>query len=85
VVEWGDLLDRNLLAGRLMDCRAVMLSLVETTEAFCSPDNTISTLADYILNIILLGDIEGDFPRAGRSLLARHGESFDSYSSIKES
>ncbi len=84
MVEWGNLLDRNLLARRLMDCRAVMVSLVETTEAFDSPDDTISALTDYILNIILLRDIEGDFPRAWRDLLAGHDECFDSYSSIKK-
>jgi len=37
------------------------------------PDNTICALSYYILNIVLLRDIEGDFSRASaRAGRARH-------------
>jgi hypothetical protein len=51
---------------------------IDRREEVSLPDNTISTFADYILDIILLGDVEGDFPRACSRLCAGHGEDVDS-------
>jgi hypothetical protein len=51
VVERNDLLDSNLLSRRLVKSRA---------------DDTVCALADNILDVILLADVEGDL--AGSSL-----------------
>ena len=42
------------------------------------PDNAISTLANYILDIVLVRDVERDFARSAWwwSWLTRHGGSF---------
>lgn len=39
----------------------------------CLPDNTVCALTDHILNLILIGDIERDLPRASRRRLLNHG------------
>lgn len=46
VVEGGNLLDGHLLPGRLVNGRA---------------NNSVGSLANDILNVILLADVEGDF------------------------
>jgi len=63
MIEGGDLLDGDLLARGLVERRA---------------DNAISALANYVLDVILLGYIEGDFPGAtAPGGCARHGLEYD--------
>ena len=83
VVEGGDLLDGDLLAGRLVNRRAGRArSAIPSPSSHAKndgrhlPDDTVGTLADDILNVILLADIEGDLAGVGRvvgGLSARHG------------
>jgi hypothetical protein len=58
VVKWRDFLDSNLLSRRLVHSRA---------------DNTICALADDILDVILLADVEGDLAGTALRRSARHG------------
>jgi len=69
MIEGCNLLDRDLLARRFMDGRAVVRVFVSPGPRFIfgraphwkiSPDNSISSLSDNILNVILLADIERD-------------------------
>jgi hypothetical protein len=85
VVEGGDLLDGDLLAGRLVNRRAGRARLAIPPQRSRThiknekqglPDDTVGTLTDDILNVILLADIEGDLAGVGRvvgGLSARHG------------
>jgi hypothetical protein len=59
VVERNNLLDSNLLSRRLVKSRA---------------DDTVCALANDILDVILLADVEGDLagPRCRRSARRRH-------------
>ena len=77
VVERGNLFDRDLLAGRLVNGGAAP---VFSIEAFllgwtCLPDDTVSTFTDDILDLVLVGHVEGDLPRSSlrRILLAHLG------------
>lgn len=81
MIKWRDLLDGDFLAGRLMECRADGL-----TQSVSSgipqnlhrseirekniPDNPVCTLTDNILDLVLVANVERDFPR-GRSV-SRH-------------
>lgn len=72
VVEGGNLLDGHLLPGRLVNGRAAPV-LLESRRAKLHPsrpqvrisrnlpNNSVSSLANDILNVILLADVEGDF------------------------
>jgi hypothetical protein len=85
VVKGRYLLDRDLLARRFVDGRAGMetsqgaeIEGEDSTRAISRdlPDNTICTLADDILNVVLLTDIERDLSRTLRVRSgggARHG------------
>lgn len=57
MVERCDLLDGNLLPGRLVHGGA---------------HHTVRPLTDHILDLVLLADVERDLPRAARRLCARH-------------
>ena len=59
VVERDNLLDSNLLSRRLVKSRA---------------DNTVCALANNILDVILLADVEGDLAGSGlrRGARRRH-------------
>jgi hypothetical protein len=73
VVEGSNLLDCHFLAGRLMDGRAVTVSMASSRQGnFILPDNPVCSFTHNILDVVLLGDIEGYLPRAGRRLCARH-------------
>lgn len=62
VVERSNLLDSDLLAGRLVDGRAVKLHVSVARSKEDSyvylPDDTVGTFTDNILNVILLADVE---------------------------
>lgn len=80
MIERCDLLDSNFLPGRLVKCGACTISVpVTKTESDIIrgglPDNAISTLANYILDIVLVRDVERDFARSTWwwSWLTRHG------------
>ena len=77
VVEWGDLFDRDLLAGRLVDSRAKTIGQLAGVFASSSrpslPDNTVGTFSDDILDLILVGHVERDLARALRGVLLTHG------------
>lgn len=63
MVERRDLLDRDLLARWLVQSRAissVSSLLLLRVHIVGSPDYTICTLSDHVLNIILIRDVEGD-------------------------
>lgn len=82
VVEGGDLLDGNLLARGFVYRRArvhAVSLLASFTTVFTTglpnlPDHTVGTLADDILNVILLAHVEGDLAgaRRVRGLRSRH-------------
>lgn len=78
VVEWGDLLDRNLLPGRLVNGGArsrCQLRLSSMSDRGL-PDYTVCTLPNDILNLILIGDVEGDLARSSLwRVLLGHGVS----------
>lgn len=69
VVERSNLLDGDFLSGGLMDSRASFtLANSHGTKSFpswvqCLPDNSVSTLTNNILDIILLADVEGNLAR----------------------
>jgi hypothetical protein len=91
VVEWSNLLDRNLLSAGLvkrrtregrgvsiygnkiytLDHSQVPMPLVDL------PDDSVSTFSYHILDIVLLGDIEGDLARPGGIRRARHVIGFE--------
>ncbi len=48
-----------------------MLGL-EENRSDCEPDDTVSTFTDNILNVILLGNVEGYLPRVSLVGSARH-------------
>ena len=68
MIERSNLLDRDFLAGWLVQRRAAKKSAVPFTETEISdlPDYTVSTLTDYVLNVILIGDVERNLSRATR-------------------
>ena len=81
MVERRDLLDRDFLPRRLVEGRAAELSRRDFYERKYEglPDDTISTFAHYILDIILVRNVERYLPgTTGWSLLARH----DSYTLV---
>lgn len=73
VVKRSDLLDGHLLTGRLMDSRAMVDQHLERSYYPSNlPDNTVSTLTDDILDIVLLADIERDLAGAAPVLCVTH-------------
>lgn len=90
VVKRGDLFDGHFLARGFMYRRATQEERREwelairsrpqktaSARASDSPDNSIGALADDILDVVLLADIEGDLAGPGRvgRLGSRHVES----------
>jgi len=69
VVERDDLLDGNLLPGRLVKSRA---------------DDTICALANNILDVILLADVEGDLAGSGSRRSARRSHVGDVVCEVQE-
>jgi hypothetical protein len=69
VVEGCDLLDGDLLAGRLVQRRAVSVSAIVLPRrpVLCSPYYAVCALADHILDVVLLRYVEGYLPRAAAS------------------
>jgi hypothetical protein len=67
VVKRRDLLDGHFLARWLVQCGAVRQSVLVMTAGVyqqSSPNDTVCTLAHHVLDIILLGYVEGDLSRA---------------------
>jgi hypothetical protein len=81
VVERSNLLDGDFLTRGLVDSRASFtLANGRGTRSFpswvqCLPDNSVSTLTNNVLDIILLADVEGDLARVRTAGLScsRHG------------
>jgi hypothetical protein len=76
VVKRRDLFDGDLLARWFVYRRAKYAKSVRGSTQSLSdiPDNTIGALADDILNVVLLADIERDLARSRRirGVLSRH-------------
>lgn len=64
VVERGNLFDGDLLAGWFVNGGAAQVFSMETflPEWTCLPDDTVSTFTDDILDLVLVGHVEGDLP-----------------------
>jgi hypothetical protein len=85
VIEWSNLLDRNLLSAGFVKRRAIQrvalvcgATHIEFTAIAPSivgidvPNYTVCTLSHHILNIILLGHVERDLARTRGIRRARH-------------
>ena len=74
---WPEGLCMAELATRKSECQQMRAPPSQGSSAH-SPYDPVSTLTDYILDIVLLADVEGDLA-GGRSavgrVLARHGDS----------
>lgn len=78
VIEWSDLLDRDLLPRGFVERRAVdkLAAALFTmhTAVLYLPNDSIGTFSNNILNIVLLADIKRNLSRTlGRVGLTRHG------------
>ena len=73
VIERSDLLDGHLLAGRLVDCRAsVRLATINDSSEQDSPYDTVGSLTNDVLNLILIRNVEGDLTRSPLRRLLHH-------------
>jgi hypothetical protein len=83
MVKWSDLFDGYFLARRLMQRRAVHVHVsggfLQMHAGFQLPDDTVCALANDILNIVLVGHVEGDLSRPSLGVLTlSHGGSLAS-------
>ena len=92
MVERGDLLDGDFLARGFVYRRATSHSsetdMKNTDTDGDIPDHTVGTLADNILNVILLAHVEGDLAGVGPAGLVRARHCYcsraDVYGSLDE-
>jgi hypothetical protein len=83
MVKGSDLFDGYFLARRLMQRRAVHARVsrgfLQMHAGFQLPDDTVCALANDILNIVLVGHVEGDLSRPSLGVLTlSHGGSLES-------
>ena len=85
VIEWSNLLDRNLLSAGFVKRRAIQraalvcgatpiefMAIAPSIVGIDVPNYTVCTLSHHILNIILLGHVERDLARTRGIRRARH-------------